>query len=552
MKFRVFLTISISLACLLPGSTFAQTPRTISVVGAAPEFKGKPLYADSWALVIGVNRYKDSRIPELSFAEADAYAVALKLLPLGFPESHIVRIIGPQATREGITKAIERLDRRMGPEDRLFVFMAGHGVTLKIKGKETGYFLPYDAEIDRFPRPGERYVGRRPGNALAMGTFLTDLGRLQPKHTLLAMDSCFSGFARQRAFSPPKVGRVNDRRLAAWARESVVQVLTAGKAGETAAEHQAYGHGIFTYHLLRGLQGNADSTRGNADGLLTFTELLGYVKDKVTSDERADQDPQYAASGDGEFLFPLSGEPIREGADGSARDGEDRRRFEAERRRLEAQRARMEAARRRLEAERRRFKVERERVAAVPAKVRAAPGRSRQETRPTQPKGVMAKLKEWATGGPDKTSSAPGGRSELNRFLDHRLSMSHLLLTDGTDVGVDCEEIRYYVVGHTTLHYLGDVLMGLMHLRGRCVGENPREALLWLRNSAELGSSDAKFFLGVMHVKGIGVPKDLIQAKEWFKKAAEQDNNPDAQYAFDLLNGKPPRKWPEWLWALRR
>ncbi len=193
----------------------------------------------------------------------------------------------------------------MGPEDRLFVFIAGHGVTMKLKGKEVGYFLPYDAEIDRFPPPGKRFVGRSPGNALAMDTFLTTLGRLQPKHTLLAMDSCISGFAKQRAFSPQKVGRVHDRCLAAWTRERVVQVLTAGKAGETAAEHQAYGHGVFTYHLLRGLQGNADTTRGNADGLLTFTELLGYVKDKVTSDERADQDPQYGSIGLGEFLFPL-------------------------------------------------------------------------------------------------------------------------------------------------------------------------------------------------------------------------------------------------------
>ena len=101
---------------------------------------------------------------------------------------------------------------------------------------------------------------------------------------------------------------MNARRLAAWTGEPVVQTLTAGRAGETAAEHPTYGHGVFTYHLLRALKGNADTAGGNADGLLTFTELLAYVKDKVANDRNADQDPQYGKDGDGEFLFLLPGE----------------------------------------------------------------------------------------------------------------------------------------------------------------------------------------------------------------------------------------------------
>ncbi len=125
------------------------------LASATPALALPKLYSASWALVIGVNRYKDSRIPKLRYAENDAREVAERLQKLGFPRANIVRLTGPKATRDAIVNSLERMDERMGPQDRLFVFAAGHGVTAKVKGEEAGYFLPYDAEIERFPRPGD-------------------------------------------------------------------------------------------------------------------------------------------------------------------------------------------------------------------------------------------------------------------------------------------------------------------------------------------------------------------------------------------------------------
>ena len=119
MRFRRSVLTAALVSCLLAWPALAQTPG-----------RGKRLYSNSWALVIGVDRYKDSRIPKLRYAEADAQAVAERLRPLGFPAGQIMRIIGSQATRDGIMKAMERLNRRMGTRDRLFVFAAGHWSTL--------------------------------------------------------------------------------------------------------------------------------------------------------------------------------------------------------------------------------------------------------------------------------------------------------------------------------------------------------------------------------------------------------------------------------------
>ena len=48
---------------------------------ATKDIQGGPiLYRDSWALVVGINRYKNPKIPRLQYAEADARAVKERLM----------------------------------------------------------------------------------------------------------------------------------------------------------------------------------------------------------------------------------------------------------------------------------------------------------------------------------------------------------------------------------------------------------------------------------------------------------------------------------------
>ncbi|MBI5673673.1 MAG: hypothetical protein HZC50_10640 [Nitrospirae bacterium] len=44
-------------------------------------------------------------------------------------------------------------------------------------------------------------------------------------------------------------------------------------------EDDQHRHGLFTYYLLKGLRGEADTNR---NGTVTFGELAGYVRQKVT------------------------------------------------------------------------------------------------------------------------------------------------------------------------------------------------------------------------------------------------------------------------------
>ena len=103
--------------------------RALAVVPQASRGAPGSLYRTSWALVIGINRYQDTRIPSLRYAENDAIAVQARLQALGFPANQIVSLLGAQATRNAIQNTLDALDRRMNKEDRLVVFAAARGVT---------------------------------------------------------------------------------------------------------------------------------------------------------------------------------------------------------------------------------------------------------------------------------------------------------------------------------------------------------------------------------------------------------------------------------------
>ena len=108
----------------------------------------RPEYAESWALIVGVNRYR--YVPPLSYACNDARAVADVLKDsFGFPEDHVTLLLDDDADRDTIRRTFLAFDdKRVGPDDRLLVFYAGHGHTQLGNRGEVGFLVPVDARID--------------------------------------------------------------------------------------------------------------------------------------------------------------------------------------------------------------------------------------------------------------------------------------------------------------------------------------------------------------------------------------------------------------------
>ncbi len=57
-------------------------------------------------------------------------------------------------------------------------------------------------------------------------------------------------------------------------------IITASAGSEVSQEDPQYGHGVFTYYLLRALSGAADGD-GDGNGEVTVFEVFGYVNREV-------------------------------------------------------------------------------------------------------------------------------------------------------------------------------------------------------------------------------------------------------------------------------
>lgn len=83
-----------------------------------------------FALIIGINKYKDPDVPDLHGAVPDANEVQKFLISkVGVAENRIVILRDAEATREKIVHAIQNLAQNpaISTQDPILIFYAGHG-----------------------------------------------------------------------------------------------------------------------------------------------------------------------------------------------------------------------------------------------------------------------------------------------------------------------------------------------------------------------------------------------------------------------------------------
>ncbi|MFT7558957.1 MAG: peptidoglycan/xylan/chitin deacetylase (PgdA/CDA1 family)/uncharacterized caspase-like protein [Flavobacteriales bacterium] len=271
----------------LDGSSFSLTNSGVPKVPDAPKPK---LYSNSWAVIVGVNQYQ--YWPKLDYAVADAKSIAQKLkTDFGFKSDHIIELYDSDATRENIAEVLGHTladPTKVGKNDRVFVFYAGHGATRELaSGGNLGYLVPVDAELSKFSVRG-----------ISMSQ-LNDFSALIPaKHVYFVMDSCYSGLALTRGGGAQSYNYLNH-----ITGRSARQIITAGGADQEVADGGPNGHSVFTWALLKALDGKADTDN---NGYLTASEIGTYVSPVVAS--YATQTPAFGnllGGQGGDFVFEL-------------------------------------------------------------------------------------------------------------------------------------------------------------------------------------------------------------------------------------------------------
>ncbi|MEZ4471296.1 MAG: caspase family protein [bacterium] len=232
--------------------------------------------SNAYAVIIGISRYQ-LELPEATHGEDDARAFAAYAeTTLGVPRAHIRTLVGDRASRAAINSMIEewlpRNARR--PGGRVYVFFSGHGAP----DPETGlaYLVPWDADPAFLKTRG-----------LGIDWLYDRLGELPDQEAVVFLDACFSGgggrsvlAAGMRPLVPVQAPKAPRGRVVA---------LTAAAAREATGAARDAPHGLFTRHLLGGLQGAADANR---DGRVSLAELATHVTAKVSDDARLDNRDQ--------------------------------------------------------------------------------------------------------------------------------------------------------------------------------------------------------------------------------------------------------------------
>ena len=142
------------------------------------------IYDNSWALIIGINKYEN--VQKLDFAADDAIAMKEILIEsFNFPEENVTMLLNQEATKDNIVKEFSNIAFKAQERDRVLVFFAGHGETMELpEGGQMGYLIPVNGDAD---------------NLYYSSIAMDELKRLalmsKAKHILYLVDACYGGIA---------------------------------------------------------------------------------------------------------------------------------------------------------------------------------------------------------------------------------------------------------------------------------------------------------------------------------------------------------------------
>lgn len=228
----------------------------------------------NYVLAIGIDRYEHWTPLHNAVKDVEDFLQTL-VHQYQFDEAHLIRLYDEQATENGIYQAFRELRRKITENDNLLVYYSGHGHY--DEEFDEGYWVPVDARRDA----EDRYISN--------ANIIKRLNAIPTHHTLLIVDSCFSGSLVVRKRSVTVDERFRSRRIIASGRHEVVDDGQPGVNSPFAA-------GLITY------------LKKNTERAVNTTNLVQYIKSYMEGKSR--QTPvegriQNSVDEGGEFIFHL-------------------------------------------------------------------------------------------------------------------------------------------------------------------------------------------------------------------------------------------------------
>jgi len=251
---------------IVPVTRKVLSQNTKQLASLKPENMKQASTRDAVAIIIGIQNYK--RVPKADFANNDAkYFYEYAIRGLGIKPESIKLLVDEEADDINIIKAFENwlpLQVNKNKTD-VYVFYSGHGLPSN-DGKSL-YFLPYGVDKELLTR-----------TAIRQTEVVSALVASKPKSVTMLIDACYSGQTRGGETlltgAKPLALKADINMF-----PSNFTVITASSNDQISSSSPELKHGIFSFYLMKGMEGDAD---GNKDGAITAGEMQEYLSDKVS------------------------------------------------------------------------------------------------------------------------------------------------------------------------------------------------------------------------------------------------------------------------------
>lgn len=240
----------------------AQNTKGATLENVSPVVSGQ-----QYAIVVGVSKYK--YLPQLQYADADARNFCNFLInTVHLPTEHVYPFINDSANLDILWK-LGDLKKVVKPGDRIYIYFSGHG-DVETNYKLGGLLLLCESDsANYYLNPNGYLQEAQLRNAI---TKLTGAGA----EVVFIADACHSG----KLSGGVEGAKSNLLALKeAWSNELKIFSCQASEISLEGAQW-GKGRGLFSWHLLNGLTGAADSM-DTQDNKVTLYELQKFLQENV-------------------------------------------------------------------------------------------------------------------------------------------------------------------------------------------------------------------------------------------------------------------------------
>ncbi len=283
---RIRLLIAISALLSLPVASLTRNVIAQTELDSAPEKSPNRPIKDKWAVVIGVSKFANPKIPQLKYPSKDANDFYQYLISDGkFAKDHVLLLTDENATKVKILDAFGDgwLPRRVFPDDMVVIFISSHGSSADAAGEN--FIIAHDSD---------------PNHPYATGIRLQDLSSEITKRTgcervVLLLDACHSGAATAGAKGMQRtVSNFDLEKLAGVGQ----LIISSSQRDEVSWESKRYPNSVFTHNLIEALKSQGQQTKLAE----AYSNLKQSVEQEVRFDRLASQVPVMISKWNGDSI----------------------------------------------------------------------------------------------------------------------------------------------------------------------------------------------------------------------------------------------------------